>query len=401
LTDVDIDTDAARDYWRTYRAGWHVLAVATIGFVAIFVAVDEQMTGRRVISLALLGLLLIWYVLVGARAARHESDRRGIVYFAGVAVLLTGVYPISMGAAFLLFMLNSQAFTMVRSWRWRAVVLTALYGQIAGWTFYHLGLSWHTVGMVGLWVLVPMGFAVLIGGFITGIIKQSRGRAELIDELRRTRAELAVERHEAGVRAERERLAAEIHDTLAQGLTSILMLAQAARVALDRDREAVDGQLDLVELAARENLAEARALVAALAPPDLAERSLVEALGRLAERHTRDTGTPVEVSASGRPASAAPGTDVVLLRAAQEALANVRRHAAASTVHIELSRDDASSTITVADDGRGFDPVAVDAGYGLSGMRKRAVAFGGTCAVESAPGAGTTVRICLPEGRAA
>src|SRR5581483_7402476 len=206
----------------------------------------------------------------------------------------------------------------------------ALYGQIAGWTVYHLGFSLHTVGMIGLWVLVPLGFAIMIGGFITGIIRQSRGRAELIDELQRTRDELAGERHEAGVRAERERLAAEIHDTLAQGLTSILMLAQAARVALDRDRASVEAQLDLVEHAARENLAEARALVASLTPPDLAERSLVEALVRLGARHTRDTGVPVEVRASGRPASSAPGTDVVLLRAAQEALTNVRRHAEAS-----------------------------------------------------------------------
>jgi signal transduction histidine kinase len=110
---------------------------------------------------------------------------------------------------------------------------------------------------------------------------------------------------------------------------------------------------------------------------------------------------PVEVSASGRSASATPGTDVVLLRAAQEALANVRRHAGATSVHIELSRDDTSSTIAVTDDGQGFDPTATDAGYGLRGMRNRAVAFGGGCAVESAPGAGTTVRVSIPEGRAA
>ena len=398
---TDLDTEAARDFWRNYRAGWHVLAGATILSVAVYIAVDEEVARRRGITLVLLGLLLGWYALVGSRAMRHDGDWPGIVYFAGVVVLLTGVYPITMGATFLLFMLNPQAFTMIGNWWVRVVVLAALYGQIAGWTIYHLGFSSRTLGMVGLWVLVPMGFAITIGGFITGIIRQSRGRAELIDELRRTRAELAAERHEAGVHTERERLAAEIHDTLAQGLTSILMLAQAARVGLDRDRASVDAQLDLVEHAARENLAEARALVASLTPPDLAERSLVEALVRLGERHTRDTGAPVEVSACGRPASSAPGIDVVLLRAAQEALANIRRHAAASTVHIALSRDDTSSTLTVTDDGRGFDPTAVDAGYGLTGMRNRAVTFGGTCAVESAPGAGTTLRVSLPEGHAA
>ncbi|GAA4721924.1 sensor histidine kinase [Phytohabitans rumicis] len=390
----------AVDFWQRYLAGWHILAGATILMVAVFVAIDDSTPFGRGIAMTSLALLLGWYALTGIPALRHEDDRLAFGYFVGVTVLLNGVFLVTMAGSFLLFMLNPQIFAMVRSWRVRFGVMALLYGEIGAWTLFHIGLNTHALSMVGLWVLIPMLFALLIGTYITGIIKQSRGRAELIDELRRTQAELAAERHEAGVRAERERLAIEIHDTLAQGFTSILMLAQAARVALDRDRETVESQLDLVERAARENLAEARALVAALVPPDLADRSLVEALVRLADRHTRDTGVPVDVAASGQPASSAPGTDAVLLRAAQEALANVRRHAGASTVHIALSRDDTSSTVAVTDNGQGFDPAAVDAGYGLRGMHNRAVAFGGTCTIESAPGAGTTVRVSLPEGRA-
>jgi signal transduction histidine kinase len=240
-----------------------------------------------------------------------------------------------------------------------------------------------------------MAGALLLGAYITGIIRQSVKRAELIEELTRTRAALAHERHEAGVRAERERLAAEIHDTLAQGFTSILMLAQAARAALARDPEATDRQLDLVERTARDNLFEARALVYALAPPDLTDRGLVDALRRLAARHIRDTGVPVNLSVAGEPTVAAPDNDVVLLRAVQEALANVRKHAGAGTVQIELSYWDGRAAVTVTDDGRGFDPAEVTEGYGLTGIRSRAAAFGGTCTIRSTVGGGTTISVEL------
>jgi signal transduction histidine kinase len=296
-----------------------------------------------------------------------------------------------MAAAYLLFMFNPQLFTMIHGWRLRAIVMVVLYGEIAVWTLIHAGFTPLTLALLGLYVAVPMVFSVLIGMFIEGIITQSRQRADLIAELLRTRAELAAERHDAGVYAERERLASEIHDTLAQGFTSILMLTQAARVGLDRSPDGIGSQLDLIERAARENLAEARALVAALAPPDLAENGLAEALGRLASRHTRDTGVPVAVSASG---AGSPGADVIFLRAAQEALANIRKHASASQIRIEYTE----GQIAIIDDGCGFDPSAVHEGYGLPGLRNRAAAYGGTASVASEPGAGTTVRVTLPSG---
>ncbi len=377
------------DFWQRFRAGWHLMSAAAVVLVSGFAFVDVPGWRERVIVLAFLAAILVWYALVGAAALRPHNERRALLYFAGIFVLLNGVYPITMAAAYLLFMFNPQLFTMIHIWRLRAVVMIILYGEIAVWTLIHAGFTPLALGLLGLYVAAPMVFSVLIGMFIEGIITQSRQRGDLIAELLRTRAELAAERHDAGMYAERERLASEIHDTLAQGFTSILMLTQAARVGLDRSPDGVGDQLALIERAARENLAEARALVAALTPPDLADSGLVEALGRLAERYTRDTGVPVSVSASG---VGSPGADVILLRAAQEALANIRKHASASHIRIEYTE----GQIAIVDDGCGFDPAAIREGYGLPGLRNRASAYGGTATVESTPGAGTTVRVTVP-----
>jgi signal transduction histidine kinase len=283
-------------------------------------------------------------------------------------------------------------------WRTRLALQCLLSGEVTAALLYHFGPTRAALSAIAGWVLLPLLFGLLMGAFITGIIEQSRGRAALIEELTRAREQLAAERHAAGVHAERERLAVEIHDTLAQGFASILMLTQAARVALDRAARAdgVAAHLDLIEDVARENLAEARALVAKMSPPDLADRSLADALERLAERHTRDTGVPVTVVVDGPPTGLAQETNVVLLRAAQEALSNIGRHAAASAVRIELTQGDSTATVAVVDDGRGFDPACASGGYGLPGLRSRAAALGGTCSVRSSPGAGTTIRVELP-----
>lgn len=319
-----------------------------------------------------------------------------MAYFAALAVafpLLLAIAP--MGGA-LLFALCPQLFVMVARWRVRIPLLLILYAELAWAMVARVGVSRYTLAMVGVSVLVPMTVTVLMGAYLTGIREQNRKRAALIEELTRTRAALERAGHEAGVHAERERLAAEIHDTLAQGFTSILMLAQAARTTLPRDPTTADGQLDILEKTARENLAEARSLIAALAPVDLTGRSLADALDRLAARHTRDTGTRVEVSIVGERSSAPTGTDIALLRTAQEALANVGKHADATTVRIELGHGNGLMTLNVTDDGQGFDPATIRGGYGLLGIRSRANTLGGTCTVRSTPGEGSTVRVELP-----
>ncbi|MGQ4335622.1 sensor histidine kinase, partial [Streptomyces hayashii] len=385
------------DFGHRYRVGWHVLVGAVALPLAVAIAADVSVAlGQRLLALGTLAVIVACYALVAPRAMENRDERWGAAYFAVLAVafpLLLAIAPI---AGALLFALCPQLFVMVTRWRVRLPLLSVLYAELAWAMVARAGVSRYTPAMVGVTVLVPMTVTILVGAYLTGIREQNRRRAALIEELTRTRAALEHAGHAAGVHAERERLAAEIHDTLAQGFTSILMLAQVARTTLLRDPTAADGQLDILEKTARENLAEARSLIAASAPVDLTGRGLADALDRLAARHARDTGTRVEVSIVGERSGTSTATDIALLRTAQEGLANVAKHAAATTVRIELRQEPDLMALAVTDDGQGFDPATVRGGYGLLGMRTRASGLGGTCMVRSAPGQGTTVRVELP-----
>jgi signal transduction histidine kinase len=246
-----------------------------------------------------------------------------------------------------------------------------------------------------------MVFSLGLGLWISRVLYQSAHRADLIEQLERTRAELAAVERERGVLAERERLAREVHDTLAQGYTSIVVLSQTAAAHLDTDPAAARERLALIEEVARDNLEEARAMVAAFAPVALEDSTLVEALERLAERFTRETGLAVRVDTAALAGEVALRRDeeVVLLRGAQEALTNVRRHAGASSVVVRLSVTGESErrqvSLHVEDDGIGFDGSAVR-GSGLEGLRGRVAQVGGAVDVVSAPGEGTRVTLRVP-----
>jgi signal transduction histidine kinase len=247
---------------------------------------------------------------------------------------------------------------------------------------------------------IALVFSIALGLWVTQIAEQSEVQRQLVAQLRAAQEELAATHHAAGVTAERERMAQEIHDTLAQGFTSVVMLAQTTAAELERGHdEAARGRVEQIEQVARQNLAEARALVAAFGPADLADATLAEALGRLAERFAAQTGVAVTLTPGTQEAAGGLPRDaqVALLRAAQEALANVRRHAGATHVALGLARDHDEVTLAVVDDGRGIG-TGVPEGNGLRGMRERARGAGGDLAVDSAPGEGTRLRVTVPVG---
>ena len=195
---------------------------------------------------------------------------------------------------------------------------------------------------------------------------------------------------------ERNRLAREIHDTLAQGLTAISLQLESADALIDdspaRAKESLRKALDL----ARTNLEEARRSVLDLRAAPLLDRSLPDALRALAERIARDHGLPIAVRAQGDVDRLPARVEAGVYRIAQEALNNVVRHAAARQVVVEVSRADGRFRIMIQDDGRGFDPQAASGGFGLVGMRERAHLLGGGLEVESAPGRGTRVILEVP-----
>jgi two-component system NarL family sensor kinase len=214
---------------------------------------------------------------------------------------------------------------------------------------------------------------------------------------------IAVERArlaEEGVRLaraeERARIAREIHDTLAQGLTAIALHLEGALPHLETDPERARERLERALATSRESLEEARRSVLDLrtAPPD--GKPLAEALGALARRFTSETGVRVHVRASGG-AALPPRMEAELFRIAAEALANVRRHARARQVEIGLEVGARGVRLSIRDDGIGFDPrVRREGHHGIAGMRERAKLLGGRLRIESRAGQGTRVLVTAP-----
>jgi signal transduction histidine kinase len=210
--------------------------------------------------------------------------------------------------------------------------------------------------------------------------------------------QLITQAREAGVLDERRRMAREIHDTLAQGLTGIVTQLQAAEQAASRVPDDLTGWRRHVAAAtqvARDSLTEARRSVDALRPEPLECGRLGEALAGVAERWSVLNGIPAQVTTTGTVRQVDPEAEFVLLRTAQEALANVATHARATRVGVTVSYMENEVALDVRDDGVGFDPADAD-GFGLVAMRQRIAALSGTLQVESEPGGGTAISACVP-----
>jgi signal transduction histidine kinase len=374
---------------------WDVYyAVVFAASVAIVQAGPITPAGR-IIASAALAAMVPWYVWVGRPLTQlEEATRRGKVYLAGVVILFAVAQSQNPNAWFLAFALCPQCFNVTTARR--ATAFVVILNVTAG-----LLLVWREPRLSGVltaicWVIFAVAFSQVYSRWMIRVIQQSLERAALITQLESTRAELAAAHHEAGVLAERHRLAGEIHDTLAQGFASIVTLLQASLRAGDPGTDDARRHLEMALATARENLAEARTVVTALSPAQLESGTLAEALRRVADATAAAADVEVTAEATGTARRLPMGTEVVLLRVCQEALANVRKHAVARQVSVRLCYADGVVRLTVADDGGGFDMSLVDGGYGLHGMRERVRQVGGTIQVHSAVGAGTEISVEVP-----
>ncbi|MFJ9678976.1 sensor histidine kinase [Streptomyces sp. NPDC101194] len=214
-------------------------------------------------------------------------------------------------------------------------------------------------------------------------------------------AQLLVQAREAGVADERRRLAAEIHDTLAQGLTGIIAQLQVVTSVADTDPALARQHLDRAAALARHSLGEARRSVHDLVPAALEHDDLPGALKKTVTGWGERHGIRAEFTVTGTVEPVHDEIAATLLRIAEEALANAGRHADASRVGITLSFMDDELALDVRDDGRGFDPAALPpysgaGGFGLGGMRARAERVAGIVEVETEPGRGTAVCARVP-----
>ena len=324
---------------------------------------------------------------------RETASTVRLGWLAAVLVLWAALVVQVPEAAYLVFPLFFLAQFLLGVWTGAAAV-----AFLAAVAVLALGLheGFTAAGIIGpvVGALVALG----LGAGVRALHRESQARRAVIAELMATRSELAAREREVGREAERARLAGEIHDTVAQGLSSIGMLLHAAERS-DPSHPAVE-QIRLAREVAGENLTETRRLIAALRPAPLDGVSLAGALRRIAERvGTENPGLAVSV---GGDLTADPPAELsaVLVRVTQEALTNAVRHGSPDQIRITLDHRPTSVQLEVHDDGCGFDTTAprTAASFGLDGMARRVDDLGGTLEVESEVGGGTSVRAVLPTG---
>ncbi|ROS75325.1 sensor histidine kinase [Cellulomonas sp. PhB143] len=350
-----------------------------------------------------LGLDVLTVVLVVVAVAQVGADggaadeawlpwTASVLGVAFLAVYAWGRWAVRLpGGAWILALTVLWALMLVNPWAlWVAFPLMLLQMHVLGphrgvlavaaTVVLAVGARYVVLGHVHVGDVVGpvIGGAVAVGVVLglEALVRESQERQRLLDEL-------ADAERERAVAEERERLARDIHDTLAQGFSAIeLQLRSAAGPGVEQARAT-----------ARENLAEARRFVRELSPPDLEGATLVLALQRVAARVPGRGGPEVDVVVTGEPQTLPVPVETALLRVAQSALANVVQHAGASRAAVTLSYLGDAVALDVVDDGVGG---ALDEGFGIAAMRSRVRQLGGRLALESEPGSGTALAVTLP-----
>lgn len=375
--------------WNTYIVGGCLTGMTAV------VLLDDRFPGNVALAIAALTCMAVWALALIRPVLRVKSLNWRCVAFVAVTVALfflaVWAAPTSVAAIPTIYPLIFAPLPLPTA----LVVTTAVNIAPLIIALSVHGVSWPSLPMAVALTLIGVVVAPVIGITIMTSLKQRERLATLVAELHATRAESARLSRDAGTAAERERLAREIHDTLAQGFTSIVALAQAVEPELETDTASARRHVELIHTTARENLAEARAMVAELTPTALHNESLPAAIQRQCDRLTAESDIAAALRVDGEIPPLGMAADVVLLRAAQEAFANIRKHSRASAVTVTLMPVEHGVRLSVADNGIGLADEQIE-GFGLRGMRARARQVGGTMSVSPTPGGGTTVTVEVP-----
>ena len=385
-------TPPKREVWEQWDWVWHLTGYTTLGINVIIVLRSGQLGDSLPLFLTLSVLVALWYLPFVATPIKRWSDapRRSLLYFIVGFALWGGLVALNAGSLMLAAMFNPMIFTRFPI-RWAIGIMISLtVGFLLLYQLLYPSENWLFIVIV---VLVLLFIAVLMGYFISAIAVQSIERQRLLDELTQTRASLLKAEREAGVLAERQRLARDIHDTLAQQFTSIIMHLAAARLG---DSTAIQTHLQQVEQAAREGLDESRRIIWDMRPEQLEDATLAESIESVAARWSAENRVQVETAVTGSPYPLDDSIETALLRITQEALHNVKKHARAHAVNITLSYMPDLLALDIADNGKGFNTTRNGRGFGLKTMRERAEELGGTLTIESELGKGTAVAVSLP-----
>ncbi len=388
---------------RAMEVGQHVIAalLTTIGVIRA-VGVGTPAPAAIVAGLA----ILAWHTAGAILPARTPSRRAAVWWLIGFAVIWIAAVAVSsefVWVAFLLWLLAGHLLPTVWGLTFSALVLAVV---IVAPILQHGGTSYANV----FGPAIGGVFAFAISRGYLQLLHDAAERERLVASLRLAQQEMSAlqdelllaQRHSGAV-AERTRISRDIHDTVAQGLSSIRLLAHAG-AARSQDPEATD-TLTRVESLAGDSLTDVRRIIAALAPAELEAAALAAALRRVLDRAAEESGLATELHVDESLPRLPTAVEVALLRTAQSALANVRLHAQATRVVLSLIDDDTTVRLDLIDDGVGFDVAAWESGdqgrsttsgYGLRFMRTRLRELGGGLDIESAPGEGTALSAHLP-----
>lgn len=392
---------------RSMQIGQHVITA-----VLLVVGAGRALADGSPIALVLAASLAFagWY-LGGAILAGRTHDRSlGAWWLVGLAVIWGGTVAASAEFVWLAFSLWLLAGHLLR-WRWAVAFSIAVFAVVTAAPILHTGTTAYA-NLIG--PLIGGVFALGISRGYVELLRDARERQRLVaslvqaqKEMAGLHEELAHTQRESGAIEERTRLSRDIHDTIAQGLSSISLLAHAE---LENRPETDSARiLRQIESLARDNLGDVRRIVAALAPAELEAGALASALQRILVRLAEETGIETELHVDESFPALPTAAEVALLRTAQSALANVRLHADASRVVVNLADVEDAVRLDIVDDGCGFDATAWDTasnrvdrgGYGLHSMRARMRELGGGLDVESTEGEGLALSAHVPLGRTA
>lgn len=397
---------ARREAWERWVKIWHIVFYVSLILPTVLVLADE---GLDQVQWPVLGLSLAlgaWYGVVMIWVLPRTKGRRqtavSLIYLMGAI----GLWIPLARANWAYFITASSFYGLM--WGtlpfWLAVAGNVVLTGVIIWV-QALNLGRPVVFSIELVVIgiVVIGWAALLALWMRTVMRESKQRKELIEQLEAAQEDLAAAERQAGILQERQRMAGEIHDTLAQGFTSIVMQLEAAEQSLPEGMIPAKKHIDKARETARGSLKEARRLVMALQPRELESASLPDALRREATRWETNTGIRTEFSVTGEPILLHPEVEVTLLRAMQEGLTNIHKHAQARESVVTLSYMDEQVALDIQDDGQGFEVQTLHnaaeqgrGGYGLRAMRQRVENLGGSVIVESSPGEGTTLVVQLP-----
>ncbi len=380
------------EVWEQWDWVWHFSAYSFLILNIIFVYNREPIIVHFSFFLVLSAALGLWYIpfITISNLRVWDNPKRGALYLVLGWAIWGGLISLAADSLLLIGIFSPLIFSRFPI-RWSiGITIFQTLGLYVLYIMLYPTKHWLTILMIILGLLI---ISTIIGAFISSILIQSTNRQRLIDELTRSRANLMRVEREAGRLTERQRIARDIHDTLAQHFTSIIMHLSAAKHG---NFETVQTHVQQAEEAAREGLDEIRRIVWDMQPEQFEKASLIEAIEELAARWSAENNIQVKMKVTGNPRSLASATETALLRISQEAMQNINKHAQAKNVNITFSFMEDIFVMDIADDGLGFDPSKSKNGFGMKTMRDRAEELNGTLTIESERGNGTAIAVSIP-----